>query len=97
MYTRVISISIVQIDTNVMQGGDFFLKVLEVSVAFPCWQIQSYTPCIILPYNFCIVSEIIYVYVPHTPTNPRILLHNQGPEHMPRMHRSLKAYCATLF
>jgi hypothetical protein len=25
-----------------------------------------------------------------------ILLRNQGPEHMPRMHRSLKAHCATL-
>jgi hypothetical protein len=42
MYMRVISISIVQIDTNVMQGVDFFLIVLEVSVAFHCWQIQSY-------------------------------------------------------
>jgi len=25
-----------------------------------------------------------------------LLLRNQGPEQMPRMHRSLKAYCATL-
>ena len=25
-----------------------------------------------------------------------LLLRNQGLEHMPRMHRSLKAYCATL-
>ena len=25
-----------------------------------------------------------------------LLLRNQGPEHMPRMHRSLEAYCATL-
>jgi len=24
-----------------------------------------------------------------------LLLHNQGPEHMPQMHCSLKAYCAT--
>jgi hypothetical protein len=23
-------------------------------------------------------------------------LHHQSPEHMPRMHRSLKAYCAIL-
>jgi hypothetical protein len=23
-------------------------------------------------------------------------IHHQGPEHMPQMHRNLKAYCATL-
>ena len=37
------------------------------------------------------IQHCQYCFLPLLP-----LLRNQGPQHMPGMHRSLKAYCATL-
>ena len=47
-------------------------------------------------------EELWIAHSSHFPNNIalahewKLLLRNQGPELMPRMHRSLKAYCATL-